>query len=250
MVRRLTAESAPWGFPLYFPLRKLRAIQHVITLSVLVIYCCVETAGRVMVQSHLLKILQRSHRNSGSITERSGNMRLAQAILCVLVVFLGWAARAATTESQQGDSSDELAIRALLDKVNLACNADSADKGAEILGSVISDKSYVTLLPRADRPSEALVGDKKLLCEVLAQSLRNGQKWGVHEIRQITIVGPIAYEIGENRRPNQDPKTPVNTWLNVFAKEDVGWRLVFSTPADSVQKALRRFEAREGKSAK
>ncbi len=181
-------------------------------------------------------------------------MGAIRVIMCVLVVFLGWAASAATTQEQQGASSDELAIRALLDKVNLACNADSADKGAEILASVISDKSYVTLLPRADRPSEALVGDKKLLCEVLAQSLRNGQKWGVHEIRQITIVGPIAYEIGGTRDPNQDPKTPGNTWVNVFAKEDVGWRLVFSTPVESAEKAaaeaLRRAEAREGKSAK
>ncbi len=177
-------------------------------------------------------------------------MGAIRVIVCVLVLFLGWAVSAAATQAQQASSSDELAIRALLDKVSLACNADSADKGAEILGSVISDKSYVTLLPRADRPSEALVGDKKLLCEVLVQSLRNGQKWGVHEIRQITIVGPIAYEIGENRRPNQDPKTLGNFWLNVFAKEDVGWKLVFSTPADSVQKALRRFEAREGESAK
>lgn len=177
-------------------------------------------------------------------------MRLGQVILCVLVVFLGWAARAASTEEQQGLSSDEVAIRALLDKVNLACNAVTAEKGVEIMRGVISDKSYVTLLPRADRPSEAFVGDKKLFCEVLAQLLRNGPRWGVHKVRQIVIVGPIAYEIGESRRPNQDPETLGNFWLNVFAKEDVGWRLVFSTPADSVQKALRRFESLAGESAK
>lgn len=177
-------------------------------------------------------------------------MRVAQGLLCVLVVFFGCAGLATASEEQQGDSSDELAIRALLDKVNLACNADTADKGVEIMRSVISDKSYVTLLSRADSPSEALVGDKKLFCEVLAQSLRNGPRWGIHKARQIIIVGPIAYEIGESRRSSEDAETPGNIWLNVFAKEDVGWKLVFSTPADSVHKALRRFESLAGESAK
>ena len=177
-------------------------------------------------------------------------MRLAQVILCVLVVFLDWAAPAATSQAQQGYSSDELAIRALLDKVNLACKADTADKGVEIMRGVISDKGYTFVLTNPERMSEALVADKKVFCEWLSQSLRNGPRWGVHKVRQIIIVGPIAYEIGESKDPNQDPKTRGSTWLNVFAKEDVGWKLIFSTPADSVQEALRRFEAREGESAK
>ena len=177
-------------------------------------------------------------------------MGLIQVILCVLIVFLGWAAPAATTEAQPQASDDELAIRALMERINLACNADTAEKGVEIMRGVLSDKSYTFVLPRADMASEATVGDKKALCDALSQSLRNGQKWGVHEIQQITIVGFVAYEIGETRDPNQDPKTPGNTWLNVFAKEDVGWRLVFSTPAAAAQKAFRRPDAREGESAK
>jgi hypothetical protein len=156
----------------------------------------------------------------------------------------------ATTEAQPQRSNDELAIRALMDKINLACNADTAEKGVEIMRGVLSDKGYTFVLPRADTPSEAIVGDKKALCEALSQSLRNGPKWGVHTVRRITVVGPIAYEIGETKGPNQDPKAPRNIWLNVFAKEDVGWKLVFCTPADSAQKALRRPDARKGESAK
>jgi hypothetical protein len=48
--RRLTAKSVTRDLPLYFPLKKLCTIPHVISLSVLVIYCCVEIAGRVMVR--------------------------------------------------------------------------------------------------------------------------------------------------------------------------------------------------------
>lgn len=177
-------------------------------------------------------------------------MGLTRVILCVLVVFLGWAAPAATTEAQQMDSSDELAIRALMERINLACNADTAEKGVEIMRGVLSDKSYTAVLPRGDMPSEAFVGDKKSFCEMLSQALRNGQKWGVHQIQQITVIGPIAYEIGETEDPNRDPKAPPNTWLNVFAKEDVGWRLVFSTPAAAARRGLRRPAAREGQSAK
>ena len=118
------------------------------------------------------------------------------------------------------------------------------EKGVEIMRSVVSDKGYSAVFPHLERPSEAAVGDKKLLCELLSESLRNGPKWGVHKVQQITVVGPIAYEIGETKDPNQDPKAPPNTWLNVFAKEDVGWRLVFSTPAASAQKAFRRPDAR------
>jgi hypothetical protein len=175
--------------------------------------------------------------------------------MCLLVVFLGWAASAATTEEQhQKASSDELAIRALMDKVGRACTTDDADKAAEMLGSVLSDKSYVSMMPHPTRPSEALVVDKRMLCEALAQSVRRGQKWGAPKVLEIIIVGPVAYEIGETKDPTQDPEAPGSRWLNVFAKEDVGWRIVFSTPAESAGKAaseaFRRVEAREGKSAK
>lgn len=175
-------------------------------------------------------------------------MRMAQAMLCILIILWVWAGLAAASEAQQVDSSDEVAIRTLMDKISLVLKADTAEKGVEIMRSVISDKSYVSVIPV--RPSEALVADKKVFCEALAQSLRDGPRWGTHEVRQIIIVGPIAYEIGESRGPNQDPGTPGAAWLNVFAREDVGWRLVFSTPADSVQKALRRFESLAGESAK
>lgn len=172
-------------------------------------------------------------------------MGLARVILCVLVVLLGYTASPATTEAPPKVSEDELVIRALMEKINLAVNSDSPEKGVEIMRAVLSDKSYTIVLPRGDMPSQAFVGDRKSFCEMLSQALRNGQKWGVHNIQQLTIVGPVAYEIGETKDPNRDPKLPPNTWLNVFAKEDVGWRLVFSTPAAAARRGLRR-PAREG----
>jgi hypothetical protein len=161
--------------------------------------------------------------------------------------------QASTTPTQQGDASDERAIRALIEQVNLAFNADTAEKGVEILSRVVSDKGYVFFQPNPQKP-EVLVGDKKVLLDVLAQSLRQGQKWGTRQVHRIAVVGPIAYEIGETKRPNEDVQardiTWPTIWLNMFAKEDVGWRLVCSTPADNVEKAVRQLDAAKAKPPK
>ena len=177
-----------------------------------------------------------------------GSTRVTYAFL---VVLFGWSALAGTTQAQQGDSSEERAIRALIERINLAMSADTADKGVAIMRSVISDKGYAIVQANPEGGSEAFVGDKKALCEWVGQSLRDGPKWGVHKVHKITIAGPLAYEVGETIQPNQDAKAGGNTlWLNVFAKEDVGWRLVYGTPADGIQKAFRQLDARKGKPAK
>ncbi|MCY2993487.1 MAG: hypothetical protein NTY19_37255 [Planctomycetota bacterium] len=59
--------------------------------------------------------------------------------------------------------------------MNLASNADSADKGVEILSGVVSDKGYILVQPNPQKP-EALVGDEKVFLGILAQSLREGPK--------------------------------------------------------------------------
>ena len=165
---------------------------------------------------------------------------------CCLVVVLGSLALAGAAQVQPKDSSDERAIRALVDQVNRAMTSESAQKGVAIMRGVVSDKAYVIVQPNPGNPSEALVGDKRVLLEILGQSLREGPRWGVHEIQQITIAGPIAYVIGETKDPNQD--TRGQNWLNVYAKEDVGWRLIYSTPADDFRKAVQQRDVRNGKS--
>jgi hypothetical protein len=173
-----------------------------------------------------------------------------RATYCTLAAFLGWLALAGTTQAQEGGSSDEVAIRALMERINLALNADTAEKGVEIMKGVVSDKGYAIVNPHPEKPSEALVGDKKVLLEILAHSLRNGPRWGVHKVKKIVVVGPVAYEMGVTTDPSAEGKAQGDTWFNVFAKEDVGWKLVYSTPAAGLQKALRQLDARKGESAK
>jgi hypothetical protein len=168
-------------------------------------------------------------------------MRANRVMLCALAFCLGGAALAVAAEARPADANDQRAIRALVEKINLSMNAGTADKGVEIMRGVVSDKGYTIVLPRPDKPSDAVVGDKKMLLEAVSQSLRIGPKMGVHKVQQVTIVGPIAYEIGETQRPDQDAKARGDAWLNVFAKEDGEWKLVFGTPADDFQKAMRQL---------
>jgi ketosteroid isomerase-like protein len=168
-------------------------------------------------------------------------------------VFFGALALAATARAQQGYSSDEIAIRALLDRVNHATNANTPEKGLEILSSVLSDKGYTFTLVDPQKP-EAVVGGKQQMLDGLTQSLRAGRKWGVHRVCHIAIVGPLAYEIGESENVGHDARggggpawTP---WLNVWAKEDVGWKLIYSTPGDDILEAFRQLAAAKAKRGK
>lgn len=174
-------------------------------------------------------------------------MKTSRFTLPAIVVSLACVAQAPQTRAQQGDSNEERAIRAIVDKINVAYNVDDADKGVEIMRGVLSDKAYALITPNPQRPSEAVVIDKKVYCELLPQWLRNGPSGIVHTVRQVTIVGPIAYEKGVSKIPETNGKVRTGAWLNVFAKESVGWRLVLSTPVDGVEMSLRPLPSTSAK---
>lgn len=177
-------------------------------------------------------------------------MKSIQTRLLVPFIFMACVASACTAGAQQENSSDERAIRALIDQTNLAMNAETAEKGVDMMKEVISDKAFTFVMPLSENPPKVIVGDKKGFLEALADSLRNGPRWGSTKVRRISFVGPVAYQIGESKNPGQETGTPGQTWLNVFAKEDVGWRIVYSTPGDDALKAMRQLDVRQGKSAK
>jgi hypothetical protein len=171
-------------------------------------------------------------------TAKEKDVRANRVTLCVLAVCLGGATLTVAAEGQPADANDQRAIRAVIEKINFAMKADAGDKGEELMRGVISEKGYTIVVPKQDKPTEAFVGDKKALLEIHSKFLRDGS---VHRVQQIVVVGPIAYEIGETSRPDLDAKARGDAWLNVFAKEDGEWKLVFGTPADDFQKAVRQL---------
>jgi len=174
-------------------------------------------------------------------------MKSCGVLHCCVAAFFGCLAIAHVSRGQPADAGDEAAIRGLIERINTSMNADTVEKGVQIMSGVISDKAYTIVYPKG--ASEAGVGDKKALLEVLAQSLRDGPRMGFHKIQKIVIVGPIAYEIGRTIS-NQDAKDEGVAWLNVFAKEDVGWRLVYGSPAAWAPEPLRQVEPRKSEPAK
>lgn len=139
---------------------------------------------------------------------------------------------------RQPDAEARQAIQKVIDKVNLAYTAeDPAGPFREIL----SDKAFAIAMPRPDRPSEAVVLDKKTFCENFGRWVKeNRPKRFVAKTERLTLVGPLAYEINANEQEDASGKVQRWKWLNVFAKEEMGWKIVFSAPADDLPQALQR----------
>lgn len=175
-------------------------------------------------------------------------MKAIQITLYVVLLLAVCTISIGVSQGQEGQSSDERAIRAMYVQINRAMNAETAEKGVEIMKGIISDKAFTFVLPLPENPPHVIVGDKKEFLEALAGSLRDGPRWGTHEVHRISIVGRVAYEVGGSKGPDQDAANPGQNWLNVLVKEDAGWRIVYSTPADDVLKAMRQLDTRVGKS--
>ncbi len=143
-------------------------------------------------------------------------------------------------------TAEEKAILAQVEQINRAWQADN---GEEIMRTVLSDKNCTVLVPRPEQ-SMPTVLDKEAFCGLLGQALKqNRPRKHVHQVQNITIIGPLAYEIGVTEHVDQNGQGSHTRIMNVFAKEDVGWCLVVSAPADQVQQAFAEADAHNEQSA-
>jgi len=163
--------------------------------------------------------------------------RRATYVVMVAAVAIALAA-GSTGLAQQSEAEARQAIQKVIDKVNLAF---TAEEPAALFREILSDRAFALAMPRPDRPSEAVVLDKKTFCENYGRWLKeNRPKRGVHKIEKLTLVGPLAYEMGVTEEEDANGKVTRNTWLNVFAREESGWKIVFSTPAGDLPQALKK----------
>lgn len=146
------------------------------------------------------------------------------------------------TRFEQKVSPDEKAIRDLVDKINRAYAA----KDAELLREVLSEKAFAFALPRPAAPRLALVFDRDAFCRALAQHFRSRPpRLHEHRMLSVTVVGPMAYEVGETTDVAFDGTERLYGIVNVFAKDEAGWRMVFSVPAPDITEALSGSAADE-----
>lgn len=169
----------------------------------------------------------------GLYSEEKSMKRRAKCVVMVaaVAVVLGVGSKGL---AQQSDAEARQAIQKVFDKVNLAF---SAEDPAALYREIISDKAFALAMPRPDRPAEAVVLDKKTLCENYGRWLKeNRPKRGVHKNQKLTIVGPLAYAIGVTEIEDANGEVRRERWLNIFAREETGWKIVFGAPADDALK--------------
>jgi uncharacterized protein (TIGR02246 family) len=127
------------------------------------------------------------------------------------------------------DEQARAAVRGLIDKFNASWDKEN---GPTLIGEVLSDKAFVLLRPdkQPGEPARARVQNKQEYIEGYKKFVLNANlQKHEHQIKSVAVMGPIAYEFGVIIDVSQEGEERRGDVLNVFAKEDVGWRLVFST---------------------
>ena len=164
--------------------------------------------------------------------------------LAVLVV--GLLSPVLVAEEPPGDQDAEAAIRAQIDKFNSAWQKEN---GVALIEEVVSEKAFTLVMPRSSR-AEARVLNRAAYSAAFQKLVQEaGLRKHEHQIQSITVLGPIAYELGIILDVANDGTEQRTEVLNVFAKEDAGWKLVFSTTPDLIKK-VREAEPHETESVR
>ena len=135
------------------------------------------------------------------------------------------------------ENQDEAAIRALVDKINQAW---LLEKPSTIFQEILSDKGFVVAIPKPNNPSQAAVIDKQRFCEALDRIMQDQNRPQKHEhtVESIMIIGPFAYEIGALRDISANGTESHSEVMNIFAKDETGWKLIQSISTEDARKAL------------
>jgi metallo-beta-lactamase class B len=132
------------------------------------------------------------------------------------------------------ERSSETAIRALIGKFNAAWKAEN---GPELVAEVLSDQAFALARASASKKSEALVLNKAGYLDAFKKHVWKSDLRGrEHKINSITVLGTLAYEMGTITDVSADGNEGSADVLNVFAEEETGWKLIFSTTPDLFKK--------------
>lgn len=163
--------------------------------------------------------------------------------LCAVPVVVECLCSVSAFSQDRADEEARAAIRAMIDKVNLAWKPEG---DASLLREVLSDKAFAVVFPRPGNPSEAIIHNKQTFCEWVEKILQERRlRKRQHRIKSVTVSGPLAYELGTSVSATAEGQERQFEILNFFAKDETGWKLVFSASADQVRKALRDDSADE-----
>ena len=124
-----------------------------------------------------------------------------------------------------------------MELVERANRAWLVEDGAQLLAQVISDKAFVLTARHPNDPSLALVLNKESYLEVF-ETRRKVTLSHEHRTKRVTLANGLAYEVGTVTHVETGGRKWENEVMNIFAKDETGWKLVVCAPADSLRRAL------------
>lgn len=135
------------------------------------------------------------------------------------------------------DMNGKAQIKQIIAQINKAWKSDN---GIEIMKNVISEKSFTYAMPEVKDRSRALIFNKKQFMELFKKMIKKNRPIKHHHtIKKITIIGPMAYVVGVVDHISKDKKNKrKDEIMNIFAKDETGWKLIFSTPFENITKSL------------
>jgi hypothetical protein len=144
-------------------------------------------------------------------------------VICTLVLLLCLGA-ASQASADSGAAAREIGrILDLFEKAYL-------DEDIELMASVMSDRGYALIMTRADDPSTVFVFGKNEALQAISRRFDQVDYLEhKHVDRLIKVSGPMATSVStivDRMDTGQTLRTPI---YHIFAREDEGWRVVFSS---------------------
>ena len=151
---------------------------------------------------------------------------MKKATLCILILLSFFS----SDLFAQAANADENAIREIIEKFT---SMWTTQDGVAIFQELSSDSHFMMLTGNS-------VLNKDDFVKQLTQILQNNPPVRhIHSIRKIIISGATAFEYGTMELVRQNGQTTKSEPLNVFFREDAGWKLIVTMPAVEIKKTFK-----------
>lgn len=158
-------------------------------------------------------------------------MSLKSLRWCIIVPVFSMLFLPAAASAQSNDAEAEKAIREQIEKFN---SSYKEDNGPELVAEVLSDTAFTYAQSRVSEAGPvARIMNKTAYIEAFKKYIwKKNLRKHEHRVDVLTVLGGLAYEFGTVIDVTEDGYEQQAEIFNVFAKEETGWKMVFSTSPD------------------
>lgn len=137
---------------------------------------------------------------------------------------------------EQQRQQDRAAILALVEEINRAWTSEA---NAALVREILSDNAFVLAIPRPNDSSKAAILDKASYCQWFERMIGERRpREHKHTVKEVAFAGPLAFEVGTSIHVAPEGEARRDHILNIFARDEPGWKLIFSTVANDLSQSL------------